>query len=107
MASDRGRDHQPLPNVQVAGAVPILGIAGGSQFHSYGLQFAPGIEAGARRLGGGGAAPVPTGAGALAACLGPGTRRALAPGPYSLRLLVYDTNGQSVFAEVSVEVVAP
>ena len=97
---------QPLPNVQVSGAVPINGIAAGSRFHSYWLQYAPGIrpapkawkEVAALQF-----QPAP----ALGDLLGIWDTTALAPGPYSLRLIVYDTNGQAVVAQVIVEVVAP
>jgi hypothetical protein len=39
--------------------------------------------------------------------LGTWDTSALAPGPYSLRLMVYDTNGRAVIAQVIVEVIAP
>jgi hypothetical protein len=97
---------EPLPNVQISGAVPINGIAAGSQFHSYWLQYAPGTrpapnawkEVAARQF-----QPAP----ALGDLLGIWDTTALAPGPDSLQLIVYDTNSQAVVAQVIVEVIAP
>ena len=92
--------------MQVVGAVPINGIAAGPQFHSYWLQYAPGMR------------PAPDAWQEVAPrqfqpvvapndLLGIWDATNLAPGPYNLRLLVFDTNGKVVVAQVIVEVVAP
>jgi membrane peptidoglycan carboxypeptidase len=94
---------EPVESAQLTGDVLVMGSADGESFAYYLLEFAPG---GVPDLSAwqpvGPEVPVPTTSGLL----GTWQTAFLLPGPYRLRLTAYDTAGNEVTAEVTVQIVS-
>ena len=77
----------PGINQRVSGMVPIMGTAASDKFQYYKLEFGAGINPGVWSYFAGGEKPVQGGQ------LGTLNSGALAPGPYTIRVVVVDTTG--------------
>lgn len=93
---------EPASGAVVSGAVQVAGIADGAGFAGYQLEYAPASQPDAawQPLGAPVIQPVPGG------LLGTWDTNALSAGVYSLRLSVYDVEGNVVTSQVWVEVAA-
>jgi len=95
---------QPASGSQVTGPLDIAGVADGAGFAGYQLDFAVGLIPGQSDwmpLGLASTTPV------TGDLLATWNTAGLAPGPYTLRLRVYDTVGGYAESFVAVELVTP